>query len=79
MGKGGLSLKSLKPVLADADLIRAGQYPRIGDQLDAIMKLAAHLRSQGIELPAEVDSWVDACLEVKRRIPQSKTKNNPPA
>lgn len=79
MATGGLNLKSLKPVLADASLIRAGQYPRIGDQLDAVMKLAAHLRDLGIELPAEVESWVNACQEVKRQNPKSTTENNSPA
>ncbi|KGD95230.1 hypothetical protein JL37_11075 [Achromobacter sp. RTa] len=61
-----------------ADL-RAGQYPPIGDQLDAIYKLAAALQQQGISLPDEVQQWIDRCAEVKRRFPIPKPDDNQPA
>lgn len=63
-------MKSLKPVVSDVAMLRAGQYPRIGDQLDAVMKLAAHLRGQGMALPSEVEAWIDRCEDVKRRFPK---------
>lgn len=68
-------------ILHKSDYVRerAAEYPPIGDQLDAVMKLAAHLRAKGVELPAEVDAWVGACQEVKRRNPKSTTENNSPA
>lgn len=47
--------------------LRKKAYPEVGEQLDAIMKMAAALREQGIELPAEVHKWIDSCLEVKQR------------
>ena len=36
--------------------LRARAYPAIGDQLDAIMKFAAHLQASGQALPDEVTS-----------------------
>lgn len=60
------------------DKRREREYPKIGDQVDAIMKLANHLRQQGADLPTEVCEWVDKCLEVKRRHPK-QPDSNPPA
>lgn len=59
--------------------VRRREYPSITDQLDAIVKLAGHLRDQGMELPPEVCAWVDECQDVKRRNPIPKTENNSPA
>jgi len=47
--------------------LRAAAYPKLGDQLDAVMKLARALRDQGIVLPQEVCDWVAACESVKQR------------
>lgn len=45
--------------------LRRQAYPPIGDQLDAVMKLASSLRDQGIDLPKEVQAWIDQCELVK--------------
>jgi len=50
---------------------RAQAYPNVGDQLDAICKLAQALRDQGMNLPAEVSAWVDQCVDVKQRFPKA--------
>ncbi|CAB3898441.1 hypothetical protein A7P25_08435 [Achromobacter xylosoxidans] len=50
--------------------LRARAYPAIGDQLDAIMKFAAHLQASGQALPAEVTQWVAQCQGVKQRYPK---------
>lgn len=49
---------------------RKAAYPDIGDQLDAIMKLAQHLQGSGVTLPSEVQQWVSACQAVKDRYPK---------
>lgn len=56
---------------------RRQQYPPIGDQLDAMVRLAAHLLEQGVRLPADVRDWVDKCLAVKRRNPVKPEDNQP--
>lgn len=45
--------------------LRAAAYPPIGDQLDAIVKMAKTLHEQGIGLPPEVMEWVGQCEQVK--------------
>lgn len=47
--------------------LRAKAYQSIGDQLDAVAKLAAALRDQGIVLPDDVVKWVDHCQAVKAK------------
>jgi hypothetical protein len=67
--------------------LRARAYPAIGDQLDAIMKFACHLRDAGQPLPASVQQWVDDCQRVKQRYPKpvqaagspGTAHENPPA
>ena len=49
--------------------LRAAAYPKITDQLDAVFKLAEHLRSQGMTMPADVDDWIDQCRAVKDKYP----------
>lgn len=51
---------------------RKREYPAIGDQLDAVFKLAQHLRDKGQELPPDVDRWVDQCESVKQKYPAAK-------
>ena len=46
---------------------RKAEYPPIGDQLDAVMKMAAALREQGFQFPPEVEQWVARCQEVKAK------------
>ncbi|MCX5592550.1 hypothetical protein [Alcaligenes endophyticus] len=51
---------------------RRKEYPDIGDQLDAVFKLAQHLQEQGQELPPDVGKWVDDCKAVKQKYPAAK-------
>lgn len=51
----------------DPAALRKRAYPPVGDQLDAVMKLAKALSEQGITLPAEVTAWVDQCQAVKEK------------
>ena len=37
----------------DYRLVRAKEYPKISDQIDAIMKMASALKDQGITLPED--------------------------
>ncbi|ULH08587.1 hypothetical protein [Alcaligenes faecalis] len=48
---------------------RRAEYPDIGDQLDAVYKLARHLQEQGQRLPPEVEDWVAQCRTVKEKYP----------
>lgn len=50
--------------------LRRVKYPDVGDQLDAIMKMAQALHDQGISLPPEVMEWVDECQQVKAKYPK---------
>jgi len=52
--------------------LRRNAYPDVGEQLDALYKLAAALRAQGISLPDEVQQWIESCAEVKQRFPKSE-------
>ena len=54
--------------------LRAQTYPAIGEQLDAIMKMAEALQSQGISLPQETQEWVSNCLAVKERYKKPVSK-----
>lgn len=46
---------------------RRAEYPPVGEQMDAIMKMAAALREQGIALPEETQQWIDHCQSVKMK------------
>ena len=48
---------------------RRKEYPEIGDQLDAIYKLAVHLQEEGVELPESVLEWMRCCRKVKDNFP----------
>lgn len=52
--------------------MRQREYPHIGDQLDAIMKFAAHLNKEGIPLPDETQAWIAQCEAVKQKYPKGK-------
>lgn len=52
------------------DRLRREAYPEVGEQLDAIAKLAAALREQGVPLPEETSRWLDRCLSVKKKYPK---------
>lgn len=54
-----------KTLLAPAAPARA-RYPTVDKQLAAIVKMAAALRAQGFEMPAEVTEWLDECAAVKK-------------
>lgn len=50
--------------------VRAAAYPPVGEQLDAIYKLAAMLARAGMELPPETRAWIAQVDAVKRRYPK---------
>lgn len=50
---------------------RRAEYPEIGEQLDAVYKLASQLRARGEQMPPEVDLWIDAVDEVKKTYPKN--------
>lgn len=54
---------------------RARRYPPIGDQLDAVAKLAAALRDQGVVLPADTQAWLDEIQAVKTELPKIEEKS----
>jgi len=47
--------------------LRRQAYPSIGEQLDAILKMAQALQQQGIALPDETQAWIAKCQAVKQR------------
>ena len=49
----------------DYKKLRSKAYPPIGEQLDAVLKLALTLKEQGFAIPVETDKWVSECLQVK--------------
>ena len=51
---------------------RIGSYPVMGDAVDAIMKGFRALIDQGIKLPPETVSWVEACEAVKQMYKKDK-------
>ena len=51
--------------------LRRQAYPPVGEQLDAIMKMALALRVQGTPLPVETEAWIDKCIEVKETYKKS--------
>lgn len=58
-------------VRADYATARAAAYPPIGDQLDAVAKLAAALRdAKALALPPEVEAWLADLETVKARHPK---------
>ena len=55
----------------DYVLLRQKEYPKIGDQLDAVLKLAISLKAQGITLDSSTESWINSCVAVKSLYPKS--------
>ncbi len=53
----------------DPRAARASSYGEVGDQLDAIMKMADALAAQGVALPQETLDWIEQCKGVKTRFP----------
>lgn len=49
---------------------RSKHYASIGDQLDAIFKMAKSLKESGTELPEDVLLWIDDCQSVKDKYPK---------
>lgn len=49
---------------------RRADYPAVGEQLDAVFKLASFLAETGALLPAEVHTWVQQIQAVKDRYPK---------
>lgn len=48
---------------------RKDAYPDIGDQLDAVFKLAQYLQDVGHALPPDVRHWITQCAQVKDEYP----------
>lgn len=49
--------------------VRKAEYPDIGDQLDAVFKLAQYLQDLGHPLPPETRHWIEQCQQVKDQYP----------
>lgn len=54
----------------DYRVARTKAYPKIGDQIDAIMKLASALKDQGITLPQATVDWINTCQTIKTTYPK---------
>lgn len=59
-----------KPNAEEIAAKRVVEYPPVGEQLDAIYKLAQMLQAQGMQLPEETGAWVDKLTAVKRNNPK---------
>lgn len=53
---------------------RQKDYPKIGDQLDAIWKILNQLRLDGVQLPQDGDDMLGKILKVKKDYPKPKKK-----
>lgn len=49
---------------------RMTQYPAVGNQLDALFKLALALQTQGIKLPPDTVAWINQIQSVKDANPK---------
>ena len=49
----------------DYKQLRQKEYEDVGNQLDAVFKLAKALKEQGITLPEDTLLWIDSCQSVK--------------
>lgn len=53
----------------DVGGLRRAEYPDVGEQLDAVFKMAKSLRDQGIRIPDETIAWIASCEAVKQKYP----------
>lgn len=51
--------------------LRSAAYPDIGEQLDAVFKLAEALKDQGFTLPEATLQWIEKCRAVKTVYPKN--------
>ncbi len=51
--------------------LREPEYPKIGNQLDALLKHLNYRRTQGDELVQELDDIISSWLSVKQRFPKN--------
>lgn len=51
--------------------LREPEYPKIGDQLDALLKHLNYRRTQGDELVQDLDDIISSWLSVKQRFPKN--------
>ena len=51
--------------------LREPEYPKIGDQLDALLKHLNYRRTQGDELVQDLDNIISSWLSVKSRFPKN--------
>lgn len=51
----------------DYRMLRRKDYPSLGDQLDAILKMAQAMQESGLKLPQETEEWIQKCLATKNR------------
>jgi hypothetical protein len=49
---------------------RMKAYPEMGEQLDAIFKLAKALHAQGLVLPSDTLAWLDEVQSIKDAYPK---------
>jgi len=59
--------------------LRRQAYPPVGEQLDAVLKLAQALERQGFVLPQETKDWMARCQTVKDRYAKTETPARVPA
>lgn len=45
--------------------LRRAAYPPVGEQLDAVYKLARAMRDSDVALPSEVEAWMAQLARVK--------------
>ncbi len=75
---GGAIPDAPAPALSYAQL-RSAAYPSIGDQIDAIAKMAEALRDVGASLPAATVEWLEARAAVKAAYPKAQLAALQPA
>jgi hypothetical protein len=49
---------------------RRREYPSVADQIDAIYKMALHLKSRGVSIGEEASAWVENVKKVKEDHPK---------
>jgi len=57
--------------------LRSQEYPPVGEQLDALMKMAQSLQQQGVTLPEATQAWIAQCQAIKSRYAKQPSTSQP--
>ena len=53
---------------------RANQYPKIGDQIDALIKAVAKIKTSGVDIGSDATALLETITNIKTSIPKTDEK-----